>query len=66
MSMVLVFGTLVGLALAVPLGLMVAIYLSEFASPRARETIKPVLELLVMEKWEIGPRGGSDRWSFGW
>lgn len=39
--------TLVGLALAVPVGLMVAIYLSEFASPRARETIKPVLELLA-------------------
>jgi phosphate transport system permease protein len=39
--------TLVALALAVPLGLMVAIYLSEFASPSARETIKPVLELLA-------------------
>jgi phosphate transport system permease protein len=39
--------TLVALALAVPVGLMVAIYLSEFASVRARETIKPVLELLA-------------------
>lgn len=39
--------TLVALALAVPLGLMVAVYLSEFAGPRARETIKPVLELLA-------------------
>lgn len=39
--------TLVGLALAVPVGLMVSIYLSEFASTRARETIKPVLELLA-------------------
>ena len=39
--------TLVGLALAVPVGLMVAIYLSEFAGSRARETIKPVLELLA-------------------
>jgi phosphate transport system permease protein len=39
--------TLVALALAVPLGLMVAIYLSEFASVRARETIKPILELLA-------------------
>lgn len=39
--------TLVALALAVPLGLMVAVYLSEFASSRAREIIKPVLELLA-------------------
>jgi phosphate transport system permease protein len=39
--------TLVALALAVPLGLMVAIYLSEFASPLAREIVKPVLELLA-------------------
>lgn len=39
--------TLVALAVAVPLGLMVAIYLSEFASVRARETVKPVLELLA-------------------
>jgi phosphate transport system permease protein len=39
--------TLVALAVAVPIGLMVAIYLSEFANPRAREVIKPVLELLA-------------------
>ncbi|MBL8531983.1 MAG: phosphate ABC transporter permease subunit PstC [Hyphomonadaceae bacterium] len=39
--------TLVALSVAVPLGLLVAIYLSEFASPRARETIKPTLELLA-------------------
>lgn len=39
--------TLVGLAFAVPVGLMVSIYLSEFAGPRARETIKPILELLA-------------------
>jgi phosphate transport system permease protein len=39
--------TIVALAVAVPLGLLVAIYLSEFASPRARETIKPTLELLA-------------------
>lgn len=39
--------TLVALAFAVPVGLMVAIYLSEFASPRAREIIKPILELLA-------------------
>lgn len=39
--------TLVALAVAVPLGLLVAVYLSEFASPRMRETIKPTLELLA-------------------
>lgn len=39
--------TLVALAVAVPLGLLVAIYLSEFAGPRARESIKPTLELLA-------------------
>lgn len=39
--------TLVALAVAVPLGLLVAIYLSEFASPRMREGIKPTLELLA-------------------
>ncbi len=39
--------TLVALAVAVPLGLLVAIYLSEFAGPRMRETIKPTLELLA-------------------
>jgi phosphate transport system permease protein len=39
--------TLVALAVAVPLGLLSAIYLSEFASPGAREAIKPTLELLA-------------------
>lgn len=39
--------TLVALAVAVPLGLLVAIYLSEFAGPKTRETIKPTLELLA-------------------
>lgn len=39
--------TLVALAVAVPLGLLVAIYLSEFAGHRTRETIKPMLELLA-------------------
>jgi phosphate transport system permease protein len=39
--------TLVALAVAVPLGLLVAIYLSEFADARAREIIKPTLELLA-------------------
>jgi phosphate transport system permease protein len=38
--------TIVALLVAVPLGTMIAIYLSEFASHKVRETIKPILELL--------------------
>ncbi|MDT3736696.1 MAG: phosphate ABC transporter permease subunit PstC [Denitratisoma sp.] len=48
--MVLLSGTLVssGVALlvAIPLGTVIAIFLSEFAGPRTREVIKPMLELL--------------------
>lgn len=36
----------VGLLVAIPLGTIIAIYLSEFASVRVRETVKPFLELL--------------------
>lgn len=47
----LVAGTFVTTALAtlvaVPLGLLAAIYLSEFASPRARRVLKPALEVLA-------------------
>jgi len=47
----LLCGTLVssgvGLAVAVPLGLTSALYLSEFAHPRTREIVKPFLELLA-------------------
>jgi len=46
----LVSGTLVttavGLLVAVPIGTITAIYLSEFASHRVREIVKPTLELL--------------------
>ncbi len=46
----LLAGTLVtsgvGLLVAIPLGTVAAIYLSEFASSRLREIIKPTLELL--------------------
>jgi phosphate transport system permease protein len=46
----LVAGTLtvtgVGLLVAIPLGTVTAIYLSEFAPHQLRETVKPVLELL--------------------
>jgi phosphate transport system permease protein len=37
----------IALVVAVPLGLAAAIYLSEFASHRAREGLKPVLEVLA-------------------
>jgi phosphate transport system permease protein len=47
----LVSGTLVttavALAVALPLGTISAIYLSEFATPRLREIVKPCLELLA-------------------
>ena len=39
--------TLVALLVAIPMGTIVAIYLSEFAKPILRETVKPVLELLA-------------------
>lgn len=38
--------SLVALSVAVPLGTVIAIYLSEFAAPRVREFVKPFLELL--------------------
>lgn len=38
--------TMVALVVAVPLGTMIAIYLSEFAPHNVRETVKPILELL--------------------
>jgi phosphate transport system permease protein len=48
--MPLVSGTLtvtfVALLVAIPLGTIIAIYLSEFATYRMRETVKPILELL--------------------
>jgi phosphate transport system permease protein len=47
----LVCGTLlvagVGAAFALPVGLVSAIYLSEYAPPRVRATLKPVLEVLA-------------------
>ncbi len=39
--------TLIALLVALPLGLLSAMYLSEYASPRARNIIKPSLELLA-------------------
>ena len=37
----------IGMLVAIPLGLGAAIYLSEYARPRVRKTIKPILELLA-------------------
>lgn len=49
--MPLVSGTLttsaIALAVAIPIGTITAIFLSEFATHKTRETIKPILELLV-------------------
>ncbi len=39
--------TLIAMVVAVPLGLSAAIYLSEYASVRARKVLKPVLEVLA-------------------
>jgi phosphate transport system permease protein len=37
----------IALLVAVPIGLMIAIYLSEYARPRLRRIVKPVLEVLA-------------------
>jgi phosphate transport system permease protein len=39
--------TAIGMLIATPLGLGSAIYLSEYASPRVRRTLKPILEVLA-------------------
>jgi phosphate transport system permease protein len=39
--------SLVSLALSVPLGIAVAIYLAEVASPKVRETLKPFVEMIA-------------------
>lgn len=39
--------TVIAMLIATPLGLGAAIYLSEYASPRVRAAIKPMLEILV-------------------
>jgi len=39
--------TLIAMVVAVPVGLFSAIYLSEFANPRLRATIKPIMEILA-------------------
>lgn len=39
--------TAIAIMLALPLGLMAAIYLSEYAAPRTRKILKPALEILA-------------------
>jgi phosphate transport system permease protein len=39
--------TAIALAVAIPLGLLGAVYLSEYAAPRTRKIVKPALELLA-------------------
>jgi phosphate transport system permease protein len=39
--------SMVALSVAIPMGTIAAVYLSEFAPPRLREIVKPVLELLA-------------------
>jgi phosphate transport system permease protein len=39
--------TVIAMLIAIPLGMAVAIYLSEYAKPRVRNTLKPVLEVLA-------------------
>jgi len=39
--------TLIAMLIAIPLGLAVAIYLSEYATPKARSILKPILEVLA-------------------
>jgi phosphate transport system permease protein len=39
--------TIIAIALAAPVGLASAIFLSEYASPRTRKVVKPILEILA-------------------
>src|SRR3989304_2512410 len=39
--------TLLAMSIAIPLGLAVAIYLSEYATPKMRSILKPILEVLA-------------------
>ena len=39
--------TVIAMLIAIPLGMAVAVYLSEYASPRVRNLLKPILEVLA-------------------
>ncbi|MFX8075197.1 phosphate ABC transporter permease subunit PstC, partial [Acinetobacter baumannii] len=40
-------GAIIAMAVAIPLGLMSAIFLTQYASSRVRSVIKPLLEILA-------------------
>lgn len=40
-------GAIIAMVVAIPLGLMSAIYLTQYANPRARRALKPLLEILA-------------------
>jgi phosphate transport system permease protein len=40
-------GAIIAMVVAIPLGLMSAIYLTQYAKPRARAWLKPILEVLA-------------------
>ncbi len=40
-------GAIIAMIVAVPLGLMSAIYLTQYAHPRVRSWLKPILEILA-------------------
>lgn len=40
-------GAIIAMAVAIPLGLMSAVYLTQYAAPRARRWLKPTLEVLA-------------------
>ena len=42
-----IYLTLIALIVAIPLGLGVGVYLAEYASPRVRKTLKPIIEVLA-------------------
>jgi phosphate transport system permease protein len=42
-----VLTSIIAMLVALPIGMMIAIYLSEYASPRVRGLLKPVLEILA-------------------
>ena len=43
----IVIGAIIAMAVAIPLGLMSAIYLTQYATPRLRRWMKPLLEVLA-------------------
>ena len=42
-----VLTSMIGMLVALPLGLFIAVYLSEYAAPRTRGVLKPILEVLA-------------------